>query len=201
MIKRRGFFMKNLISYRMIAFILFFAFILLSFPCESSAQNLDPAAQAYINAYRAKIYEYNPKLTAKELDAIVMSIMYYCRIYRVEPRLVVAVVACESCFNINATSYAGAQGLGQLMPDTARGWGISDSYNPVQNIHGTVQILRNNLEYFSGKDVETQIKLALAGYNAGMGAVQRYGGVPPYSETQNYVVKVYELYKELCGVK
>ncbi|MEQ8224413.1 MAG: lytic transglycosylase domain-containing protein [Candidatus Eremiobacterota bacterium] len=91
--------------------------------------------------------------------------------------------------------------MGQLMPGTAREVGVYNSYDPVQNIRGTVQILRHNLDYFSGFDVERQIKLSLAAYNAGMGAVQDYGGVPPYAETQHYVEIVYNLYKELCGVR
>jgi len=161
----------------------------------------DPYTKYYINAYKSKILDYNPQLSQKELDAIVLSILYYCRHYGVEPRFVVAVVACESCFDIHATSHAGAEGLGQLMPGTAREWGVSNSYDPVQNIRGTVQILRYNLDYFSGFDVERQIKLSLAAYNAGMGAVQQYGGIPPYAETQNYVKIVFDLYKELCGVK
>lgn len=175
--------------------------LLVTASLQVSAQQYDPYTEYYINAYKSKILEYNPHLSNKDLDAIVLSILYYCRQYGVEPRFVVAVVACESSFNINATSWAGAQGLGQIMPGTASQWGVSNPYNPVENIRGTVQILRYNLESFSGYDVEQQCKLALAAYNAGMGAVQQYGGVPPYAETQNYVVIVYDLYKELCGAK
>lgn len=170
-------------------------------PFQVSAEQYDPYTEYYINAYKSKILEYNPNLTAQELEAIVLSILYYCREYGVEPRFVVAVVACESSFNVHATSWAGAQGLGQIMPGTAHDWGVNNPYNPVDNIKGTVQILRYNLEYFSGYDVEQQCKLALAAYNAGLGAVQQYGGVPPYAETQNYVVIVYDLYKELCGAE
>jgi len=173
-----------------------------TFSCALATPNMnDPNTKKYINAYKSKILEYNPGLSSKELDAVVLSILYYCRQYGVEPRFVVAVVACESAFDIHATSHAGAQGLGQLMPGTASDWGVSNSYDPVQNIRGTVQILKYNLDYFSGFDVERQIKLSLAAYNAGMGAVQDYGGVPPYAETQNYVQIVYDLYKELCGVR
>lgn len=172
-----------------------------NFPASGQTQQLDPYTQSYINAYKSKILEFNPDLSSSELDAVVLSILYYCRQYGVEPRFVVAVVACESSFNIHATSYAGAQGLGQIMPGTAQDWGVSNPYDPVQNIRGTVQILQYNLKYFSNYDVEQQCKLALAAYNAGLGAVQDFGGVPPYAETQNYVVIVFDLYKELCGVE
>lgn len=185
-----------------ITLIMLISIIAFSFSVARATPNIkDPYTQNYINAYKSKILEYNPGLSDKELDAVVLSILYYCRQYGVEPRFVVAVVACESAFDIQATSHSGAQGLGQLMPGTAREWGVSNSYDPVQNIKGTVQILRHNLDYFSGFDVERQIKLSLAAYNAGMGAVQDYGGVPPYAETQHYVEIVYDLYKELCGVR
>ena len=172
-----------------------------SFSPVVSAQELDAYTQSYINAYKSHILKYNPNLSNKELDQVVLSILYYCRQYGVEPRFVVAVVACESSFNIHATSCCGAQGLGQIMPGTAQDWGVNNAYNPVDNIKGTVQILQYNLQYFSNHGVEQQCKLALAAYNAGLGAVQEYGGVPPYAETQNYVVIVYDLYKELCGVR
>jgi len=185
-----------------IIFIVLISITVFSFSAVMATPNMnDPYTKQYIGAYKAKILEYNPGLSGKELDAVVLSILYYCRQYGVEPRFVVAVVACESAFDIHATSCAGAQGLGQLMPGTAREVGVYNSYDPVQNIRGTVQILRHNLEHFSGFDVERQIKLSLAAYNAGMGAVQDYGGVPPYAETQHYVEIVYNLYKELCGVR
>ena len=182
-------------------FILLIIVTMFNIPANGAPKTTDPNTQKYINAYKAKIYEYNPNLSDKELEAIVLSILYYSRKYGVEPRFVVAVIACESAFDVHATSCAGAQGLGQLMPGTASDWGVSNPYNPVQNVCGTVQILQYNLQYFAGKDVEHQCKLALAAYNAGLGAVQQYGGVPPYAETQNYVEIVYDLYKELCGVK
>ncbi|MCY7312376.1 MAG: lytic transglycosylase domain-containing protein [Pseudoxanthomonas sp.] len=107
------------------------------------------------------------------------------RQYGVEEAIVRAIIHAESSFNPMALSHAGAQGLMQLMPPTARRFGVSDSYDPSQNIRGGVQYLAWLLRRFNGN-----LTLAAAGYNAGEGAVDRHGGVPPYRETQRYVERV-----------
>jgi soluble lytic murein transglycosylase-like protein len=99
-----------------------------------------------------------------------------------DPALLVGLIKQESGFNPNAGSPAGAQGLCQLMPGTARGLGVTDLHDPVQSIEGGAKYLAQQLKSFNG-----DVARALAAYNAGPGAVQRYGGVPPYAETQNYV--------------
>jgi soluble lytic murein transglycosylase-like protein len=99
-----------------------------------------------------------------------------------DPALLAGLIKQESGFNPNAGSPAGAQGLCQLMPGTARGLGVTDLHDPVQSIEGGAKYLAQQLETFHG-----DVARALAAYNAGPGAVQRYGGVPPYAETQNYV--------------
>lgn len=104
---------------------------------------------------------------------------------RVSPALVLAVISVESAGRPTVTSHAGAQGLMQLMPDTAKRFGVADSMNPTQNIKGGVAYLHWLLDEFGGDPV-----LALAGYNAGEGAVTKNQGVPPYAETRAYVPKV-----------
>jgi soluble lytic murein transglycosylase-like protein len=99
----------------------------------------------------------------------------------VDPDLVRAVAAVESGYRNEAVSSAGAKGLMQLMDGTARQLGVTDSFDPEQNLLGGATYLRFLLDKFGDE------KLALAAYNAGPGAVQRYGGIPPYSETRDYV--------------
>jgi hypothetical protein len=105
--------------------------------------------------------------------------------YGLDPALLKGLIRQESNFNAGAQSGAGAQGLTQLMPGTAASLGVTDATDPAQAIDGGAKYLKAQLDRFGG-----DASKALAAYNAGPGAVAKYGGVPPYAETQNYVQKV-----------
>jgi len=108
----------------------------------------------------------------------------------VDPALVAAVARAESGFDPAATSACGARGVMQLMPATAQALGVADPYDPAQNVRGGASYLRELLERFHG-----DVRLAVAAYDAGPGAVERYGGVPPYAETRAYVARVLAAYR------
>jgi soluble lytic murein transglycosylase-like protein len=111
--------------------------------------------------------------------------------YGVDASLVHAVISAESAYNQNAISRTGAMGLMQLMPDTARRYGVQNMMDPTENVHGGVRYLRDLLALFKGR-----VDLAIAAYNAGENAVIRHGHkIPPYAETRHYVPKVLGFYR------
>lgn len=117
------------------------------------------------------------------------------RAHAVHPELVRAVIVVESAFNPHAVSRRGAQGLMQLTPATARRYGVSDAFDPEQNIAAGVHYLRDLLARYGNN-----LELALAAYNAGEDAVERYGNtVPPFAETREYVPTVLRIYRSLLG--
>ena len=111
--------------------------------------------------------------------------------YGIDPRLVFALITVESNFNPRALSPSNAHGLMQLMPSTARRFGVTDIWDPVQNISGGLSYLRWLMEYYSGK-----LRLVLSAYNAGEHAVDRYDKVPPYDETKRYVLRILVKYRK-----
>ncbi len=116
--------------------------------------------------------------------------------HRIDRELILAVIAVESCFQRKAVSSAGAEGLMQLMPDTADRFGVSNSFNAKQNVMAGSKYLKWLLNRFGGN-----LKFALAGYNAGEGRVDQYKGIPPFRETQNYVKNVIAIYHRLAPQK
>ena len=113
----------------------------------------------------------------------------YAKKYRVDPVLVRAVIQVESDFNPLCVSHKGARGLMQLIPETAQRYGVTAMHDPDQNIHGGIRYLADLLDMFND-----DLPRALAAYNAGEGAVQKHGGIPPYDETTEYVHRALTVY-------
>ena len=120
-----------------------------------------------------------------EIDSIIAEA---AQRFHLDPGLIRAVIQTESAFDTTAVSTAGAQGLMQLMPALSKELGVEDPFNPRQNIMAGTQYLSALLNYFGG-----DLFLALASYNAGPGAVERYNGIPPFEETQRYVKTIVDL--------
>jgi soluble lytic murein transglycosylase-like protein len=163
--------------------------------------NLQP--HEAIPIYANFIQGYNKRLSAAKATEIATALINFSVEFGVDARLITAMVLVESGFNPAARSHAGAMGLGQLMPGTARGLGVRDAYNTTENLWGTVRLIRGHLDKYSNSSIGggkyDELVLALAAYNAGGGAVKRHNGVPPYKETQNYIKKVTAWYNRLCG--
>jgi soluble lytic murein transglycosylase-like protein len=128
----------------------------------------------------------SPVTSRSEIDRLVR---INSRKYGVDPSLIEAIIAKESGFDPNAKSIAGAKGLMQLMPATAATLGVADAYDMAQNVSAGTRYLRSLLDRFGS------VELSIAAYNAGPDAVRKYGGIPPYRETRNYVRSVLAAYR------
>ena len=156
-----------------------------------------------LSQYASAVQWFNPRLSPADAWRLAQSIVVYSQRYGMDARLIMAVIAVESNFNAYAVSSKGGMGLGQLMPGTASGLGVANPWSPEENIEGATRLLRGHLNRVGGAvqaPTWGQIRLALACYNAGAGAVKKYQGVPPYRETQNYIKKIGRLYYQMCGL-
>jgi soluble lytic murein transglycosylase-like protein len=163
-------------------------------PSPGELKPNDPRSQAFSSMVNQAMGEGEgaegapAALPPAEIEQLVQS---NAATWQVDPALVRAVMANESGFNPKATSKTGAQGLMQLEPETASSLGVTDAYDPQQNVWGGTRYLRGLLDRFGG-----DLTKAIAAYNAGPGAVEKYGGVPPYAETQSYVKNVLDSYQQ-----
>ena len=153
----------------------------------SAANTTISTAEAFVSTSEA--YRALPATIAYN-DAIAEA----ADLYDLDPNLIRAIIRAESAFNPFAVSRAGAQGLMQLMPAVAEELNVLDPFDPRQNIFGGARYLRQLLDRNDGN-----VSLAVASYNAGPGAVDRYNGIPPYRETRNYVKKVNSFLKNSKG--
>jgi soluble lytic murein transglycosylase-like protein len=169
-------------------------------PAGAAAAPASPAVADttdQLSFYESLVRRYNPRLPEKMVATISSAVLDAAASQNLDPRFLAAVVAVESGFDPYCLSSSGAMGLGQIMPFNLRGLGITNAWDPTQNLRGAARILRNNLNRFAGQPNGTL--LAVAAYNAGGNSVERAGNqVPNKAETQRYVWKIYYTYKALA---
>jgi hypothetical protein len=151
-----------------------------------------------VTAYADVLARTNIRLVGPSGRELAERLLFLASYYRLDPRLLVALVTAESSWHARAVSPVGALGYGQLMPTTAASLNV-DPGEPYENLDGTARYLRRLLNRYAERDTLTRVRLALASYNAGPAAVARYGGVPPYAETQAYVAHVMHVWLGLVA--
>jgi soluble lytic murein transglycosylase-like protein len=183
---------------RLIAFIVAAFFALCLVPLASLAASAAPAVvasnPAAVSAYARILRKFNPHLPLWQSSSLAKHVLQNAVRWRVDANILVALVSVESAWRTHARSYAGAIGLGQLMPGTARSLHVNPR-DPYQNLQGSAHYLGGFLKKY--RNSPHRYSLAFAAYNAGPNAVSEFGGIPPYYETQHYVVKVMNAWKRL----
>lgn len=168
-------------------------FVLGAMSPAKAATRTVPATPTAIAVYAKVLRHINPQMPRWQSDDLARRLLVNAARWRIDANMLVAIVTVESRWRTHAVSRAGAIGLGQLMPGTAAGLGVNPR-DPSQNLSGAARYLRGLLGRFGTKHYD----LVFAAYNAGPKAVSQYGGVPPYDETENYVVRVINTWERLA---
>ncbi len=156
-------------------------------------QRVVPATPAAIAVYSTVLRHINPQMPRWQSQDLARRVLVNAERWRIDANMLVAIVTVESAWHTHAVSSAGAIGLGQLMPGTAALLGVNPR-DPKQNLYGAARYLRGLVQRFGSK----HYSLVFAAYNAGPKAVREYGGIPPYDETQTYVVRVLQTWEHLA---
>ncbi len=159
-----------------------------------AAERIVPATRRAVAAYARVLQHANPAMPNWQSTSLARRVLNNAARWRIDPNILVAIVTVESSWHTHAVSSAGAVGLGQLMPGTAAALGVNPN-DPAQNLAGAAKYLSDLVRKF--KHHPNHYELAFAAYNAGPKAVSEYGGIPPYYETQHYVVKVLRAWERL----
>ncbi|MDQ2662819.1 MAG: lytic transglycosylase domain-containing protein [Candidatus Eremiobacteraeota bacterium] len=178
----------------LVPFMMGLALLYSARPVSVSAATPTAITGPAISAYAHVIRKINPHLPLWQSNDLARHVLVNARRFKVDANLLVALVSVESAWRTHARSRVGAFGLGQLMPGTAARLGV-DSHNPAQNLSGAAHYLGGLM--FKFKNHPNRVALAAAAYNAGPRAVTSFGGIPPYAETQHYVVKVLRAWKHI----
>ncbi len=165
----------------------------ISVPDKSAAKEFKAILDEKMGEKKETVEKTTFKNSREDIENLINK---YAQKNNLDPDFIKAVVKQESGFNPDAKSKCGAMGLMQLMPQTAKGLGVIDAFDPEQNIDGGTRYLKSMMNRFNNDP-----KLALAAYNAGPAAVQKYGDIPPYRETQNYVKNILSSYEAMKGGK
>lgn len=163
----------------------------------SAAQPPPASNPAAVRAYAHVLAKINPQLPTWQSQSLAKHLLINANRWKIDANMLVALVTVESAWHTHARSWAGAIGLGQLMPGTAARLGVNPR-DPYENLQGAARYLYGLLTRFRGKP--DQYALAFAAYNAGPQAVEEFGGIPPYAETQHYVVKVTNTWKQIVSM-